>query len=50
MGRDYWPYGVEANRPTLEAFLAHHHDQGLSARRVQLQELFAPTTYDMARI
>lgn len=50
MGRDYWPYGVEANRATLEAFLAHHHDQGLSARRVQLSELFAPTTYEMARI
>ena len=50
MGRDYWPYGVEDNRVTLEAFLAHHHDQGLSARKVQLEELFAPTTYEMAKI
>jgi 4,5-dihydroxyphthalate decarboxylase len=41
---------VDANRATLEAFLSHHHDQGLSARRVQLQDLFAPTTYEMARI
>lgn len=50
MGRDYWPYGVDANRATLEAFLAHHHEQGLSARRVKLDELFAPTTYEMAKI
>ena len=34
MGRDYWPNGVAANRSTLDAFLAHHHDQGLSQRRV----------------
>jgi len=50
MGRDYWPYGVAANRATLEAFLAHHHGQGLSARRVTVEELFAPTTYEMAKI
>jgi 4,5-dihydroxyphthalate decarboxylase len=50
MGRDYWPYGVADNRATLEAFLAHHHDQGLSQRKVALEELFAPTTYEMAKI
>ena len=32
MGDDYWPYGVEANRKTLETFLHHHHAQGLSSR------------------
>ncbi|MDB5857267.1 MAG: 4,5-dihydroxyphthalate decarboxylase [Ramlibacter sp.] len=50
MGHDYWPYGVEANRATLEAFLAHHHAQGLSPRRLAVEELFAPTTYEMAKI
>jgi 4,5-dihydroxyphthalate decarboxylase len=50
MGADYWPNGVAANRATLEAFLAHHHDQGLSARKVKLEELFAPSTYEMATI
>lgn len=34
MGRDWWSYGVGANRATLDAFLAHHHDQGLSQRNV----------------
>ena len=32
MGDDYWPYGVDANRKTLETFLRHHHAQGLSSR------------------
>jgi 4,5-dihydroxyphthalate decarboxylase len=50
MGRDYWPYGVAANRATLEAFLAHHHEQGLSQRKLALQELFAPTTCEMHKI
>jgi 4,5-dihydroxyphthalate decarboxylase len=50
MGQDYWPYGVAANRATLDAFLGHHHAQGLSARRLAVEELFAPTTYEMAKI
>lgn len=28
-GGEPWPYGVEANRPTLECFVRHAHDQGL---------------------
>jgi 4,5-dihydroxyphthalate decarboxylase len=50
MGRDYWPYGVAANRATLEAFLAHHHEQGLSRRQLAVEDLFAPTTYEMHKI
>jgi 4,5-dihydroxyphthalate decarboxylase len=50
MGPDYWPNGVAANRHTLEAFLAHHHEQGLSPRKVSVDELFAPTTYELAKI
>lgn len=50
IGRDYWRNGVPDNRATLEAFLAHHHDQGLSQRKVAVDELFAPTTYEMTKI
>ena len=28
MGEDFWSYGVEANRKTLETFLRHHHAPG----------------------
>lgn len=40
-GRDYWPYGVAANRTTLEAFCRFCHEQGLCVRRLKPEELFA---------
>jgi 4,5-dihydroxyphthalate decarboxylase len=42
MGDDFWSYGVDANRRTLESFLKHHHSQGLSPRLVKVEELFHP--------
>jgi 4,5-dihydroxyphthalate decarboxylase len=50
MGADYWPYGVEPNRATLEALARYSFEQGLSARRVEPHELFAPSTLDEYRI
>lgn len=46
MGQDFWAYGVESNRQTLDTFLEAHHAQGLSARRMQIEELFHPATYE----
>ena len=46
LGDDFWSYGVAKNVKTLEAFLHHHHAQGLSSRRVALDELFHPSTYE----
>ncbi|MCW5238373.1 substrate-binding domain-containing protein [Verminephrobacter eiseniae] len=46
MGQDYWSYGVAAARNTLEAFVRHHHAQGLSASVVPVQALFHPATYE----
>jgi 4,5-dihydroxyphthalate decarboxylase len=46
MGEDYWSYGVEPARKTLEAFVRHHHAQGLSPRVVPVEELFHPATYE----
>jgi len=39
-GADYWPYGIEANRATLEAFLRYAHEQGVCHRVVAVEELF----------
>jgi 4,5-dihydroxyphthalate decarboxylase len=44
MGDDFWPYGVEPNRHVLDRFLTCHHEQGLSARRLQVEELFHSST------
>ena len=43
-GRDLWPYGLEPNRPTLEAATQYLVEQGLADRRVVVEELFAPET------
>ncbi|MFC7655362.1 hypothetical protein ACFQV8_01275 [Pseudonocardia benzenivorans] len=44
LGRDFWPYGLDANRSVLEVFLRYAHQQGLTARRWAADELFAPET------
>jgi 4,5-dihydroxyphthalate decarboxylase len=50
MGEDFWPYGLEANRKTLDVFLRHHHAQGLSPRLVSADELFHPATRESFKI
>lgn len=39
-GEDFWPYGIEANRVTLEAFLRYAHEQGVARRLLSVEELF----------
>ena len=50
MGEDFWPYGVAANRKTLEAFLRRHHAEGLSSRLVKVDEMFHPSTYESFKV
>jgi 4,5-dihydroxyphthalate decarboxylase len=50
MGQDYWSYGVEPARKTLEAFVRAHHSQGLSPRLMAVDELFHPATYESFKI
>lgn len=50
MGQDYWSYGVAPNRATLEAFVRHHHAQGLSARLMAVDDIFHPATYESFKI
>ena len=44
MGKNYWPYGIEANRKELEAVMRYTHEQGLVKRRLKFEELFHPST------
>ena len=39
-GEDFWPYGLEKNRATLQAFVDFAFEQGVCHRRVALEELF----------
>jgi 4,5-dihydroxyphthalate decarboxylase len=44
---DPYPYGIRASRMVLETLAAALHEQGLTARTVGLDELFAPSTLDL---
>jgi 4,5-dihydroxyphthalate decarboxylase len=39
-GGDLWPYGIEPNRVTIDAFARYAHEQGLTPRRLTAEELF----------
>jgi len=47
---DPYPYGVEANRPTLEAVVAYSHEQRLTAHRFSVEELFSPGESNVSTI
>ena len=44
MGQDFWPYGTSANRKTIETFLRYSHEQGLTSRKLGVEELFPKET------
>lgn len=43
-GNDWWAYGVDKNRTMLETFCKYHYEQGLSPRKLEIDELFAKET------
>jgi 4,5-dihydroxyphthalate decarboxylase len=47
LGDDIFPYGIERNLPTLEAATLYSVEQGLTARRMKLSEIFAPETLEL---
>lgn len=50
MGRDFWPYGYDANEHALGTFLRYHHEQGLSKRLLTPREIFAPESLEAFKI
>ena len=49
-GEDFWPYGVDANRPTLEAFLRFAHEQGVAHRPLDVDDLFPAEVRSVFRV
>jgi 4,5-dihydroxyphthalate decarboxylase len=47
---EWWPYGVEPNRPTLSAFLRYCSQQGVAPPSLKLEDLFAPETLTAVHI
>jgi 4,5-dihydroxyphthalate decarboxylase len=46
MGPDYWPYGIKANRHALDAQIRWSRLDGLQARPVTIEEIFAADCLD----
>lgn len=49
-GADPWPYGIEPNRATLDAFLEFAAEQGVARARLAPEDLFAPETHSAYRV
>jgi len=49
-GGDWWPYGLEPNRKTIETLLQYSFEQGLSKRLLNPESLFAPESLEMAKV
>jgi 4,5-dihydroxyphthalate decarboxylase len=50
LGADPWPYGIEANRTTLDAFLNYAFEQGVCRRKLAVETLFPPEAQSTFRI
>lgn len=50
MGNDFWPYGLESNRKTLDALGRYAHRQGLIPELPVFDALFPPSTLTVSRI
>jgi 4,5-dihydroxyphthalate decarboxylase len=42
IGQDFWSYGFAPNRKVIATFLRYHHEQGLSPRQLEPEDIFAP--------
>ncbi len=46
-GDDFFPYGVKDNRPMLELLIDYSHEQGLTPKKMKVEELFAESTLSL---
>ena len=50
MGHDFWSYGVDANRRGLETVMRYSLEQGLIAKPLPVDVLFAPSTLELSKV
>ncbi len=46
LGDDPFPYGIKANKAMLDTIAGYSHEQGLTPRKMNIEELFAKETLD----
>ena len=50
MGDDFWSYGVQQNAREIEAVTRYAYEQKLTPRRLTAEDLFVPSTFDLAKV
>lgn len=45
MGTDFWSYGIHGNEAALDAICRYAHEQHLTARRLEISEIFHESCY-----
>jgi 4,5-dihydroxyphthalate decarboxylase len=50
MGEDYWRYGIDENAKEIEAMTRYSFEQGLSARKLTAEDIFAHSTFDLGKL
>ena len=50
MGENFWPYGIDANRKTLDALFQYSHEQRLASKRLTVEELFVPSSLQFSEV
>ncbi len=49
-GQDWWSYGLEGNVNNLDTFTRYHFEQGLSSKKLEVKDLFAPESLEAFKI
>ncbi len=50
MGPDFWSYGLEQNAKVIDTFAGYSFEQGMTARRLEATDLFAASTFELAKV
>lgn len=50
MGDNFWPYGIEDNRITLEALFQYSYEQGLAKKKLTVEDLFHPSSLEFNEV
>ena len=50
MGNDFWRYGVHENKGEIDALTQYACEQGLVDRRLAVEELFAPSVFELSKV
>lgn len=48
MGKNFYSYGFEGNRKTLETLFRYSYEQGLASKRLTIEELFDPLGHKLS--